>query len=261
MWNGAGMTGRGKREIPEKTPPTNSIARRDSQLRKFELILINFAILYGAFVMKKGGGGRRRGVEHCTRFVLFVPLTLMYTSKEKITLLRWQKLRAHLLNLVVALTRKEGGVTVAERLACSPPTGFNLRPGGNRAGRCHWSEGFLDGLPFPPPSHSGAAPCAPRAPLSAPRDFAVKELAKSLRSLTCSATSQTFTSTRQLIRLVILVMCCGWREELTCKKLLFLRKSPGELETVMPVVPGINKQQHCKNWFLLAIPVQRSHFD
>ncbi|KAJ8888611.1 hypothetical protein PR048_008103 [Dryococelus australis] len=45
-----------------------------------------------------------------------------------------------------------GGAAIAERLARSPPTKAN------RAGRCRWSAGILEDLPFPPPLHSGAAP-------------------------------------------------------------------------------------------------------
>ncbi|KAJ8871161.1 hypothetical protein PR048_027466 [Dryococelus australis] len=60
------------------------------------------------------------------------------------------------------------GATVAERLACLPPTKANrvqspagslrMFACGNRAGRCRWSAGFFGDLPFPPPFHSGAAP-------------------------------------------------------------------------------------------------------
>ncbi|KAJ8891033.1 hypothetical protein PR048_010542 [Dryococelus australis] len=35
---------------------------------------------------------------------------------------------------------------------------------GNRAGRCHWSGGFLGDLLFPPPFHSGSAPYSPQSP-------------------------------------------------------------------------------------------------
>ncbi|KAJ8879394.1 hypothetical protein PR048_020002 [Dryococelus australis] len=63
--------------------------------------------------------------------------------------------------------RVERGATVAERLARPPPTKTNRSQSpagslrifacGNRAGRCRWSAGFLEDLPFPPPFHSGAA--------------------------------------------------------------------------------------------------------
>ncbi|KAJ8881019.1 hypothetical protein PR048_017492 [Dryococelus australis] len=63
---------------------------------------------------------------------------------------------------------------VVERLARSPPTKENrvLFPAGslrifvsgNRAGRCHWSAGFLGNLP---PFHSSAAPYSPKSPTSA----------------------------------------------------------------------------------------------
>ncbi|KAJ8873418.1 hypothetical protein PR048_024234 [Dryococelus australis] len=51
--------------------------------------------------------------------------------------------------------------------------GFNPRPGhrffasGNSAGRCCWSAGFLEDLPFPPPLHSGAASYSLQSPASA----------------------------------------------------------------------------------------------
>ncbi|KAJ8883138.1 hypothetical protein PR048_014978 [Dryococelus australis] len=67
--------------------------------------------------------------------------------------------------------------TVAERLACSPPTkeirvqspAGPLRPlaCGNRAGRCRWLAGILGDLPLPPPLHSGAAPHSPQSPSAA----------------------------------------------------------------------------------------------
>ncbi|KAJ8871760.1 hypothetical protein PR048_028097 [Dryococelus australis] len=64
-----------------------------------------------------------------------------------------------LTNCSVASTRKalnwcERGATVAERLSRSPPTKANRAqsPGGNRAGRCRLSAGFLGDLPLPPSS-------------------------------------------------------------------------------------------------------------
>ncbi|KAJ8896039.1 hypothetical protein PR048_001380 [Dryococelus australis] len=59
------------------------------------------------------------------------------------------------------------GATVAKLLARSPPTKANRvhsSAGGNRAGRCRWSAGFLGDLPFPTPLHSGAAPCSLDSP-------------------------------------------------------------------------------------------------
>ncbi|KAJ8897243.1 hypothetical protein PR048_002589 [Dryococelus australis] len=45
---------------------------------------------------------------------------------------------------------------------------------GNRAGRCHWSTGFLGVLPLHPPFHSNAAPYSPRFTLIDSQDLAVK---------------------------------------------------------------------------------------
>ncbi|KAJ8866127.1 hypothetical protein PR048_033651 [Dryococelus australis] len=64
------------------------------------------------------------------------------------------------------------GATVAEQLACSPPTKaiwvqssvglLQIFSCGNHAGRCRWSVIFLGDLPFPPPFHPGSAPRSPR---------------------------------------------------------------------------------------------------
>ncbi|KAJ8879795.1 hypothetical protein PR048_020403 [Dryococelus australis] len=70
------------------------------------------------------------------------------------------------------------------------PIGFNPRPGhrifasGNRAGRRRWSAGFPGDLPFPPPSHSGAAPYSPRPPSPA--------LKTTIRETTTSTIAEDF---------------------------------------------------------------------
>ncbi|KAJ8886141.1 hypothetical protein PR048_012350 [Dryococelus australis] len=66
------------------------------------------------------------------------------------------------INLNLAFNR----ATIAERLACSPPTkairvqspagSLRIITSENLAGRCRWSADFLGDLPFPPPFHSGA---------------------------------------------------------------------------------------------------------
>ncbi|KAJ8889793.1 hypothetical protein PR048_009296 [Dryococelus australis] len=43
----------------------------------------------------------------------------------------------------------------------------------HRAGRCRWSAGFLEDIPFPPPLHSGAAPYSPRFTLIGSQVLAV----------------------------------------------------------------------------------------
>ncbi|KAJ8873986.1 hypothetical protein PR048_024826 [Dryococelus australis] len=65
----------------------------------------------------------------------------------------------------------EHRATMTEWLDCSPLTYANrvqspagslrIFASGYRAGRYHWSAGFLGDLPFPPPLHSGAAPYSP----------------------------------------------------------------------------------------------------
>ncbi|KAJ8877588.1 hypothetical protein PR048_022043 [Dryococelus australis] len=79
--------------------------------------------------------------------------------------------------VILRLPRRAQGATVAERLACSPPTKairiqspagpLRIFACGNRPGRCRWSAGFRGDLPFPPPLHSGAAPYSPQSPSSA----------------------------------------------------------------------------------------------
>ncbi|KAJ8865895.1 hypothetical protein PR048_033418 [Dryococelus australis] len=64
-----------------------------------------------------------------------------------------------------------GGATVAEQLACSPPTksirgqspagSLRIFACGNRAGRCHWLAGLLWDLLYPPLFHFGASPYSP----------------------------------------------------------------------------------------------------
>ncbi|KAJ8868728.1 hypothetical protein PR048_030267 [Dryococelus australis] len=63
------------------------------------------------------------------------------------------------------------------RLDCSPPTmedrvqslagSLPIFASGNRAGLCRWSASFLGDLSFPPPFHTGAAPCSPQSLSSA----------------------------------------------------------------------------------------------
>ncbi|KAJ8894210.1 hypothetical protein PR048_006820 [Dryococelus australis] len=64
--------------------------------------------------------------------------------------------------------------TVAERLACSPPTKAIGAPSpagslrifayGYSAGRCNWLAGLLEDLPFSSPFHYSAAPYSPQSP-------------------------------------------------------------------------------------------------
>ncbi|KAJ8881424.1 hypothetical protein PR048_017905 [Dryococelus australis] len=69
-------------------------------------------------------------------------------------------------------------VSLSETLDCSPPTKANqvqspadslrISASENLAGRCHWSESFLEDLPFPLHFNSGAAPYSTQSSSSAP---------------------------------------------------------------------------------------------
>ncbi|KAJ8881276.1 hypothetical protein PR048_017754 [Dryococelus australis] len=77
---------------------------------------------------------------------------------HKTTLLTCER-RACQVKVPILWGVRAGWVAMAERLACSPPRPCHqIFACGNRAGRCHWSAGFLGDLPFPPPIHSGATP-------------------------------------------------------------------------------------------------------
>ncbi|KAJ8866857.1 hypothetical protein PR048_032718 [Dryococelus australis] len=117
-----------------------------------------------------------------------------YTLLNKLTSARdlkdvlYGELHSNLVPLALVLYRhlilvddltyfSDKGATVAEWLACSPPTKairVQSPPGslqifgcGNSAGRCHWSAGFLGDLLFTPPFHFGTAPFSPQSPSSA----------------------------------------------------------------------------------------------
>ncbi|KAJ8891913.1 hypothetical protein PR048_004472 [Dryococelus australis] len=78
----------------------------------------------------------------------------------------------HSANIVVGVD----GATVAEGLACPPPTmairvqspagSLRIFTCGNRGGQFRWSVGLLRDLPIPPPLHSGSAPYSPHSPSS-----------------------------------------------------------------------------------------------
>ncbi|KAJ8876156.1 hypothetical protein PR048_024065 [Dryococelus australis] len=81
---------------------------------------------------------------------------------------------------VLTANIKYPGATLAERLACSPPTkairvqspaaSLWIFACGNRAGRCRWSAGFLVDLPFPRPLIPALLHTHPHR-LSRPRSF------------------------------------------------------------------------------------------
>ncbi|KAJ8872745.1 hypothetical protein PR048_026361 [Dryococelus australis] len=101
-------------------------------------------------------------------------------------------------SMALRISRREMG---NERLACSPPTKANrvqcsagslpeIFARGNRAGRCRWSAGFLDDLPFLPPFHSGAATSSPRFTLIGSSDLAVKNRPNLFTHSPCGASGQ-----------------------------------------------------------------------
>ncbi|KAJ8895308.1 hypothetical protein PR048_000633 [Dryococelus australis] len=81
------------------------------------------------------------------------------------------QIREEILHLQELQRFTTSGAVKAEWLECSRPTKANrvqypvgpllIFASGSRAGRCHWSAGFLGDLPFPLPLHSGAAPFSP----------------------------------------------------------------------------------------------------
>ncbi|KAJ8878849.1 hypothetical protein PR048_019438 [Dryococelus australis] len=93
--------------------------------------------------------------------------------------------------------------TVAERLACSPPSkairvqspvgSFRIFACGNRVGRCRWSVGFLGDLPFPPPFHFGTAPYSPQSPSSTLIDLDAKSRLPQITSLAYSQQDRNVT--------------------------------------------------------------------
>ncbi|KAJ8895151.1 hypothetical protein PR048_000476 [Dryococelus australis] len=161
----AGMKGRGKREIPEKThgpaassgmiPPCNNPSATHAGNRT----------------------RRHRSGETCVhRSSLYPQFQPPVIDRRKEPRVFYRSLENTALFSVYA-ARKPGRATVTERLARSPPSKVNrvqysagspdFRSGNHAAGRCRWSAGFLGDLPFPPPLHSGAAPFSPQSLSSA----------------------------------------------------------------------------------------------
>ncbi|KAJ8898118.1 hypothetical protein PR048_003478 [Dryococelus australis] len=112
--------------------------------------------------------------------VLFFHITLQTRTNEKPGIHSRFQQRKSVKTTPLRISRKSfiiSGATVAEVLACSPPTkairaqspagSLWIFGYGNRAGQCRWSGGFSRGSPFPPPPHSGAAPYSPKSSSSA----------------------------------------------------------------------------------------------
>ncbi|KAJ8878332.1 hypothetical protein PR048_018909 [Dryococelus australis] len=81
-------------------------------------------------------------------------------SKGPITRVLWRHLPSYVLVVEVGYStrlppRRAGFYS---QRVCS----WNLLARGNRAGRCHWSAGFLGDILFPPSLHSSSAQCPPR---------------------------------------------------------------------------------------------------
>ncbi|KAJ8866649.1 hypothetical protein PR048_032510 [Dryococelus australis] len=115
------------------------------------------------------------------------------------------------------------GATVADRLACSPPTkairvqspAGSLRnfACGNRAGRCRWLAGFLGDLLSPLPLHSGAAPFSPQSPSSALKTSMLRavQISSLFEQLTMSImTSPSTRRCRETCTLLVVEVCCSF---------------------------------------------------
>ncbi|KAJ8870017.1 hypothetical protein PR048_029028 [Dryococelus australis] len=124
IWISAGMEGRGKREIPEKT-------RRPAASTGMIPICLFLEFFTAINIFRCSG---ITGSDDPTRDRRSFGGDQQYFSPF--------------------------GATVVERLACSPPTKatrvqspagpLRIFACGNRAGRCRWSAGFLGDPPFPP---------------------------------------------------------------------------------------------------------------
>ncbi|KAJ8870894.1 hypothetical protein PR048_027195 [Dryococelus australis] len=111
----------------------------------------------------------------------------------------------------VVLLSTLDGATVAERLACSPPTKairvqspaglLLIFACGNRAGRCRWSAGFFLGdLAFPPPLHSGFAPFSSQSPSSVLQISVLRSIQISSLFSTLDAPGRRFCTSELALR-------------------------------------------------------------
>ncbi|KAJ8882475.1 hypothetical protein PR048_014286 [Dryococelus australis] len=171
VWSSTGMKGLAKPEIPDKTRRPSASANWESN-----------AIAPSARVATGGAGIRqlraRSAARGCTcglkrrgRPELYcgIPATLTPLLVKVLSCACAATVCGPLKSNLPFLkaVRDKRRATVAERLACSPPTkairaqtpagSLRIFACGDRAGRCRWSADFLGDLPFPPPFHSGAA--------------------------------------------------------------------------------------------------------
>ncbi|KAJ8875968.1 hypothetical protein PR048_023876 [Dryococelus australis] len=157
---------------PRENPPTGSIIRHDSYMRK------------------SWGDPRRESTagEWSNQYTTAAPR--MFPKEHLSAVIR--------VGIGHSRFSKLLGATVAERLVCSPPTkAIRAQSPVGSPGRCRWSAGFLGDRPLPPPIHSGAAPHSFQSPSSALKTLMltaaqISSLSHSLpprRTLTFSAAS------------------------------------------------------------------------
>ncbi|KAJ8876962.1 hypothetical protein PR048_021414 [Dryococelus australis] len=76
---------------------------------------------------------------------------------------------------------------------------------GNRAGRCRWPAGLLVDLSFSPSFNSGAAPCSPQSPSSAPKTSMLTAVQISSLITRCSSGSSSIANVAQSPELPTLI--------------------------------------------------------
>ncbi|KAJ8871489.1 hypothetical protein PR048_027811 [Dryococelus australis] len=104
---------------------------------------------------------------------------------------------------------KTWGATVAERLACSPPTkairvqstagSLRILAFENRAGRCRWPVDLLGYVSLPPPLHSGAAPYSSQSSSSALKTLMLRAALIRQRLSELSTTSAAILLARAIV--------------------------------------------------------------
>ncbi|KAJ8887410.1 hypothetical protein PR048_013625 [Dryococelus australis] len=70
--------------------------------------------------------------------------------------------------------KEQNSLSLAAHLDTDDSSTARFSVAKNCAGRCRWSDGFFEDLPFPPPFHLGTAPYSPRFTLIGSQEFDVK---------------------------------------------------------------------------------------